>query len=128
MFASPLTRLVSLLQHVRDPHPCPTLCSAGKVHVVTEDDVKAGTYRMEQVVLPLPGKDVLYPKHSTGDVYKQIADELGVRIDPDKPHHTLTTFQIGSFHGGYRHVIHRQVLRETNHRCCAVVMANMVTG
>ncbi len=49
--------------------------SAGRlaaVHVVTEAEAARGTYSIHDVVLPLPGSRVQYPRHETGDVIREV--------------------------------------------------------
>lgn len=43
--------------------------SVGSVHVVTEAEAEAGTFSMDDVVLPLPGNSVQYPRHATAQVW-----------------------------------------------------------
>ena len=76
-----------------------------EVHVVTADEAAAGAYGMEDVVLPLPGSQVEYPKHSTADVYEQLAQRDGVslRVSP----HGVQDFSITALAGAYRHVLTR---------------------
>ena len=40
----------------------------GSVHVVTEGEAAAGAFRMEDVVLPLPGYAIEYPRHASAQV------------------------------------------------------------
>ncbi len=57
------------------------VCVSSQVHVVTEEEAAAGTYTIEDVVLPIPGYRVQYPQHSTGDLYRTLcAQEIGVEI------------------------------------------------
>ena len=39
-----------------------------QIHVVTQEDLDAGTYNIEDVVLPMPGFKTIFPKHSTAEV------------------------------------------------------------
>eukprot|EP00899_Mesostigma_viride_P015278 jgi/Mesvir1/23751/Mv25773-RA.5 len=47
--------------------------SVAAVKVVTQEDLTAGTFKVEDVVLPLPGKSVRYPNHEVAAVYKRLA-------------------------------------------------------
>lgn len=38
------------------------------VHTVTAEEAEAGSYDIEDVVLPLPGARVRYPQHDTAQV------------------------------------------------------------
>ena len=50
------------------------------VHVVTSADVAAGTYQLSDVVLPLPGFDVVYPTNSVGELAKQMLEKDGITL------------------------------------------------
>jgi len=52
-----------------------------KVGVVTKEDVENKRYSIDQVILPLPGYAVQYPKHSLGQKYRQLLEEDGLDID-----------------------------------------------
>lgn len=41
---------------------------AAEAHVVTEEEAAAARYSIDEVVLPLPGCRVEYPRHSTAQV------------------------------------------------------------
>ncbi|GAM20693.1 hypothetical protein SAMD00019534_038680, partial [Acytostelium subglobosum LB1] len=45
---------------------------------VTEDDVANNKYSIDQVVLPMPGNEVQYPKHKIGERYKEAIAEDGI--------------------------------------------------
>lgn len=79
--------------------------AAVKVHVVTVEEAAAGAWRMEDVVLPLPGSEVLYPQHGTADVYLQLAAADGVSLDSSP--HGSKDFSIMELTGAYRHLLHR---------------------
>lgn len=46
--------------------------------VVTAEDAAGGVYGIEDVVLPLPGMEVLYPTHGIGDRYRERLEQDGV--------------------------------------------------
>ena len=46
----------------------PSAARLAAVHVVTEEEAAAGTHRIEDVVLPLVGRDMTLPAHSTAQV------------------------------------------------------------
>jgi tRNA pseudouridine13 synthase len=64
------------------------------VHVVTSADVAAGIYQLSDVVLPLPGFDVVYPTNSVGELAKQMLEKDGI---------TLTRWQKGKNKSGSTH-------------------------
>ena len=51
-----------------------------KVKVVGEEEVKAGEYGIMDVVLPLPGSEILYPGNEIKGVYKEILGKDGIRL------------------------------------------------
>lgn len=51
------------------------------VHVATAEEAAAGTWSVEDVVLPLPGCAVAYPSHDTGRIYRELAAKDGVPLD-----------------------------------------------
>ena len=38
------------------------------VHIVTEEEAASGAFAIDDVVLPLPGSCITYPRHSTAQV------------------------------------------------------------
>ena len=72
----------------------------GDPHVVSEEDLEEGRYTIDDVVLPLPGKSVLYPENETKALY----DEYNARAASD---HTVKSFMATSFPGDYRYMIYR---------------------
>ena len=51
------------------------------VTVVTEEHLKSGQFTIHDVVLPLPGYDVVYPDNELKDNYRQIMAKDGLDID-----------------------------------------------
>ncbi len=70
--------------------------------VLNEEDIASGKYKMEDVILPLPGYDVIFPTHECGkSLYEQIMQDDGI---------TLSMFENKqqfdfSLRGEYRHMI-----------------------
>ncbi len=58
-----------------------TQARLGQAHVVTAEEAAAGVFAVEDVVLPLPGTRVQYPRHATGRLYRRLCAVLGVRVD-----------------------------------------------
>lgn len=77
---------------------------AGVPHVVTAEEAAAGTYSIDDVVLPLPGSESIYPTHATADVFRQLAEADGVSLDTAA--HGSQDFSITALPGAYRHVLH----------------------
>ena len=50
-----------------------------KVKVVGEEDVKGGEYGITDVVLPLPGSEIMYPTNELKNVYKEILGKDQIR-------------------------------------------------
>ena len=51
------------------------------VTVLTEQHLQGGQYTIHDVVLPLPGYDVVYPDNDMKDHYRQIMAADGLDID-----------------------------------------------
>eukprot|EP00026_Physarum_polycephalum_P003191 Phypoly_transcript_03201.p1 GENE.Phypoly_transcript_03201~~Phypoly_transcript_03201.p1 ORF type:complete len:782 (+),score=166.52 Phypoly_transcript_03201:136-2481(+) len=71
-----------------------------KVAIVTKEDVKNKKYTIEQVVLPLPGHDVIYPKHSVTEFMRDILIKDG--LDPDNLQRAQKEYDLK---GAYRKII-----------------------
>jgi len=54
------------------------------VHVVTASDVSSGRYLLSDVVLPLPGFDVVYPTNSIGEMAKEMLAKEGIDLSRDQ--------------------------------------------
>lgn len=73
--------------------------SGKDVALVTEADVAAARYSIDDVVLPLPGRNVRYPNNEIGFLYEEEAKRLGVTFDD--------TGTFGGLKGAYRSVLCR---------------------
>ncbi|MDP2434947.1 MAG: tRNA pseudouridine(13) synthase TruD [archaeon] len=69
--------------------------------VLIEDEATLAQYSIEDLVMPLPGVDVIYPTHSCGfEAYSEMLTSQGLDIrDLHRPQKDLT------LSGGYRHVV-----------------------
>merc|ERR1711865_1145466 len=70
-------------------------------HLVTAEEATEGTYSIHDVVLPLPGTEVLFPSHQIGSLFKARLEEDGV-LDHVLNGHKIKEF---SLTGGYRSLV-----------------------
>lgn len=76
-----------------------------RARVLTPEEVAHGTYSIFDVVLPLPGFDVIYPANASGDFYQTLmASERGGRLDPYDMRRKQKDFSLS---GSYRKLIAR---------------------
>uniref|UniRef100_A0A8D1TK18 Pseudouridylate synthase PUS7L n=1 Tax=Sus scrofa TaxID=9823 RepID=A0A8D1TK18_PIG len=66
--------LVCLEEDVDDEH-----LPSSKVHLVTEEDESANTYAIHQVVLPVLGYNIQYPKNKVGQWYQEVLSRDGLQ-------------------------------------------------
>lgn len=76
-----------------------------EVHVVTAAEAAAGTYSIDDVVLPLPGSQTRMPEHATAGVYASLAAADGISLDSSP--HGAQEFSVTALAGAYRRVLHR---------------------
>jgi tRNA pseudouridine13 synthase len=76
-----------------------------RVRHVTAEEGLAKSVPITQVLLPLPAAAVLYPLHSSGDVYARLAQQEGVSLVGCQ--HSVREFSLSAFAGGYRSLLHR---------------------
>eukprot|EP00899_Mesostigma_viride_P015275 jgi/Mesvir1/23749/Mv25773-RA.2 len=79
--------------------------SVAAVKVVTQEDLTAGTFKVEDVVLPLPGKSVRYPNHEVAAVYKRLARQDNVDLEAWP--HSVRDFSLPALQGDYRCIIQK---------------------
>ncbi|KAJ3292887.1 EF-hand domain-containing member C2, partial [Borealophlyctis nickersoniae] len=70
--------------------------------VLIETEEEAGKYTIEDVVLPLPGYDVVYPKNKVWDTYVEVMAKHG--LDPNNMERRNKTTNLS---GGYRKIVTR---------------------
>ncbi|KAK1271789.1 hypothetical protein QJS04_geneDACA007517 [Acorus gramineus] len=75
------------------------------VKVISAEDLAAGIYTVDDVVLPLPGSRVIYPTNDIADVYHDLARQDGINLTESV--HGSKEFSITSMTGGYRRVFQR---------------------
>jgi tRNA pseudouridine13 synthase len=72
---------------------------------LSKDEAESNRYSIFDVVLPLPGYDVLYPSNVIGEFYKEfMASEIGGELDP---HNMRRAWKEISLSGGYRRMMAR---------------------
>ncbi|WMV11765.1 hypothetical protein MTR67_005150, partial [Solanum verrucosum] len=72
------------------------------VKVINEEDLKSGTYAIEDVLLPLPGSRVIYPSNDIGEVYRDLSQKDGISLTETA--HKIKEFSITNMTGAYRRV------------------------
>ncbi|KAF0919142.1 hypothetical protein E2562_028444 [Oryza meyeriana var. granulata] len=77
------------------------------VKMVDSEDLLKLLYTFEDVVLPLPGLETLFPGNDVAGIYREIAKKDG--IDLRESVHGVKDFSIASMKGGYRRVIQRPI-------------------
>ncbi|GLT32711.1 hypothetical protein SLA2020_073560 [Shorea laevis] len=77
------------------------------VKAVTAEDINAGNYTIEDVVLPMPGSRVMYPVNEVADVYHDMAKKDN--IDLKESVHNVKEFSITSVTGSYRRVFQKPI-------------------
>ncbi|KAK1374138.1 TRUD domain-containing protein [Heracleum sosnowskyi] len=75
------------------------------VKAITQEDLVAGNYTVEDVVLPLPGSRVMYPLNDIGEVYHDLAKKDDVNLQESS--HGIKEFSITSMSGAYRRVFQK---------------------
>ena len=71
-----------------------------RARALTKEEAESGKYDIFDVVLPLPGWDVIYPTNSIGKYYEELmASEVGGGLDP---HKMRRNWKDASLSGSYR--------------------------
>ncbi|CAK1361934.1 Multisubstrate pseudouridine synthase 7 [Cercospora beticola] len=72
---------------------------------LSKEEAESGRYDIFDIVLPLPGHDVIYPKNVLGKVYEDfMASEEGGKLNPHDMRRTTKDFSLS---GGYRKMMAR---------------------
>lgn len=72
---------------------------------LSKDEAESGKYSVFDIVLPLPGFDVVYPSNAIGDFYKEfMGSEAGGKLDP---YDMRRKWKDISLSGGYRKLLAR---------------------
>uniref|UniRef100_I1PX44 TRUD domain-containing protein n=1 Tax=Oryza glaberrima TaxID=4538 RepID=I1PX44_ORYGL len=77
------------------------------VKIVDSEDLLKGVYSFEDVVLPLPGSQALFPGNGIADIYHELAKKDGISLTENA--HGVKEFSITSMKGGYRRVFQRPI-------------------
>lgn len=77
------------------------------VKVLTEEDIHAGTYTADDVVLPLPGSRVIYPSNDITGVYHDLAKKDSINLTESV--HNVKEFSITCMTGNYRRVFQKPI-------------------
>lgn len=72
---------------------------------LSKEEAESGKFTIFDIVLPLPGFDVVYPKNDLGKYYEELmASEAGGGLDP---HHMRRSWKDVSLSGSYRKMMSR---------------------
>ncbi|XP_044977216.1 pseudouridylate synthase 7 homolog isoform X4 [Hordeum vulgare subsp. vulgare] len=77
------------------------------VKIADSEDLLKAVYTLEDVVLPLPGSETLFPGNEVAGIYHEIANKDGISLT--KSIHGVKEFSITSMKGGYRRVLQRPI-------------------
>ncbi|KAL6970709.1 tRNA pseudouridine(13) synthase [Sarracenia purpurea var. burkii] len=72
---------------------------------IGEDDLVAGNYTIEDVILPLPGSRVIYPLNDIGRICHDLAKKDAISLTECV--HSVKEFSITNMTGGYRRVFQK---------------------
>ncbi|VAH09077.1 unnamed protein product [Triticum turgidum subsp. durum] len=77
------------------------------VKLVDSEDLSKGIYSFEDVVLPLPGSQALFPGNEVAEIYHEMAKKDGISLTENA--HGVKEFSITSMKGGYRRVFQKPI-------------------
>ncbi|XBI19522.1 hypothetical protein VPH35_061028 [Triticum aestivum] len=77
------------------------------VKIADSEDLLKAVYTLEDVVLPLPGSETLFPGNEVAGIYHEIANKDGISLTESI--HGVKEFSITSMKGGYRRVLQRPI-------------------
>ncbi|KAK4852575.1 hypothetical protein QYF36_025154 [Acer negundo] len=75
------------------------------VKTVTAEDINAGNYTIDDVILPMPGSRVIYPMNDVANVYHDLAKKDAINLTESV--HNIKEFSITSMTGSYRRVFQK---------------------
>ncbi|RLN29281.1 multisubstrate pseudouridine synthase 7 isoform X1 [Panicum miliaceum] len=77
------------------------------VKIVDSGDLLKGMYTFDDVVLPLPGSQAIFPGNAVAGIYHEMAKKDGISLTENA--HGVKEFSITSMKGGYRRVFQRPI-------------------
>ncbi|CAL5084237.1 unnamed protein product [Urochloa decumbens] len=77
------------------------------VKIADSEDILNAVYTFEDVVLPLPGSETLFPGNKVAGIYHEIAKQDGISLIESV--HGIKDFSITGMKGGYRRVLQRPI-------------------
>jgi len=77
------------------------------VKIVDSGDLLKGTYTFDDVVLPLPGSQAIFPGNAVAEIYHEMAKKDGISLTENA--HGVKEFSIASMKGGYRRLFQRPI-------------------
>ncbi|WVZ99174.1 hypothetical protein U9M48_044508, partial [Paspalum notatum var. saurae] len=77
------------------------------VKKVDSGDLLKGVYTFDDLVLPLPGSQALFPGNEVAEIYHEMARKDGISLTENA--HGVKEFSIISMKGGYRRVFQRPI-------------------
>ncbi|XP_058213405.1 multisubstrate pseudouridine synthase 7 [Rhododendron vialii] len=78
---------------------------SNSVKAIGEDDLVAGNYTIEDVILPMPGSRVIYPLNEISKNFHDLAKKDDISLTESV--HSVKEFSITSMTGGYRRVFQK---------------------
>lgn len=75
------------------------------VKAVNEDDIVAGDYAVDDIILPLPGSRITYPTNDIEKIYQDLAEKDGISLTESL--HNTKEFSMVKITGAYRRVFER---------------------
>ncbi|CAI9769628.1 unnamed protein product [Fraxinus pennsylvanica] len=75
------------------------------ISALNEDDIVAGNYTVDDIVLPLPGSRVIYPLNDIGKVYLDLAKKDDISLTESA--HNTKEFSITNMTGSYRRLFQK---------------------
>ncbi|XP_042486492.1 multisubstrate pseudouridine synthase 7 isoform X2 [Macadamia integrifolia] len=87
--------------------PTPPVGKDTPVKILNAEDLLGDGYKIDDVILPLPGSRVLYPTNDIAEVYHDLAKKDGISLT--KCEHNIKEFSMTSMTGGYRRVFQKPI-------------------
>ncbi|KAL3620839.1 hypothetical protein CASFOL_035751 [Castilleja foliolosa] len=75
------------------------------VKVITDEDIVAEKYTIDDIVLPLPGSRITYPLNDIGNIYHDLAKKDGISLTDSA--HNSKEFSLTNMTGAYRPVFQK---------------------